>query len=88
MPRLKPQIQPLPITPRPLTKVFHSVEEAAEILSLGRTTIFALIRDGHLRAVRIGKRRLVAASELEAFAVRCQEGANGKTCSLKPNGLD
>ena len=75
MPRLKPKPQAFTPAPSPLKKVFHSVEEAAEILSLGRTTIFFLIRDGQLHAVKVGKRRLVAASELEAFAVRLQKGA-------------
>lgn len=62
-----------------IQKVLHSVEEAAVALSVGRTTIFDLIRTGQLRAVRIGKRRLVAASELEAYASRLQQGQDPVT---------
>ncbi len=69
--RLKQQAPATP--PTPLKKVFHSVEEAAEILNLGRSTVFTLIRERRLHTARVGKRRLVSASELEAFAVRLQE---------------
>ena len=57
-----------------LTILFHSVEEAAVILGVGRTCIFALIRESKLHSVKVGKRRLLAASELAAFAHRLQEG--------------
>ena len=60
--------------PAVLTILFHSVEEAAVILGVGRTCIFALIRESKLRSVKVGKRRLLAASELAAFAGRLQEG--------------
>ena len=49
-------------------------EEAAVILGVGRTCIFALIRESKLHSVKVGKRRLLAASELAAFAHRLQEG--------------
>ena len=42
------------------------------------TTVFGLIRDGLLRSCKVGKRRLVAASEVEAFAARLQEGEVSK----------
>ena len=74
MPRKNPQLQvPLPAQ-NPIDKVFHSVEEASEILSLSRTFVFALIMGGQIHSVKIGKRRLVAATELDAYAVRLQEG--------------
>jgi excisionase family DNA binding protein len=59
----------------PVRKVLFSVEEAAVSLSMGRTTVFNLIKDGKLNALKVGKRRLVAATELEAFALRLQQGA-------------
>jgi excisionase family DNA binding protein len=74
MPRRSLKFQTPAPSPTSASKVLHSVEEAAEILSLGRTTVFGLIRDGLLRTVKIGKRRLVAATEVEAFATRLQEG--------------
>lgn len=36
-----------------------SITEAAKALSLGRTSIYALINSGTLKTVKIGRRRLV-----------------------------
>jgi excisionase family DNA binding protein len=36
-----------------------SINEAAKLLSLGRTSIYAMIADGRLEAFRLGRRRLV-----------------------------
>ena len=44
-----------------------TVEEASEMLCIGRTKIYRLIGSGELRTVRIGRRRLVPLRELEAF---------------------
>jgi excisionase family DNA binding protein len=40
-------------------KVLLTTEEAAERLGVGRSTLYALIRSGKLRTVKIGRRRLV-----------------------------
>ena len=47
-----------------MDKLLLTPEEAADILSLGRTKLFQLIGDGTLRSVRIGKCRRVPASAL------------------------
>lgn len=36
-----------------------SINDAAKLLSLGRTSIYAMIADGRLEAFRLGRRRLV-----------------------------
>ena len=36
-----------------------SISQAAEALSLGRTSIYQLINEGRLATVKIGRRRLV-----------------------------
>ena len=67
--------QALLIRSAPLTVLLHSVDESAVILGVGRTCIFTLIRENKLLSVKVGKRRLLAASELAAFAARLQEVA-------------
>lgn len=50
-----------------------NLSQVAERLDVSRRTIERLINAGSLRAFRIGRRRLVAAEELQAF-VRRQGG--------------
>jgi len=52
-----------------------TVEEAAFLLRLGRTTTYGLVLGGEIQSVKIGRRRLVTRSGLEAFVARCVEGA-------------
>jgi excisionase family DNA binding protein len=40
-------------------RLLLTVEEAAELLAVGRTTVFHLIRTGQLSTVRIGRLRRV-----------------------------
>ncbi|MEU4283604.1 helix-turn-helix domain-containing protein [Nocardiopsis dassonvillei] len=48
-------------------KIAYSVEEAAQALSLGHTTVKKLIATGQLTSVRVGRRRLIPRSELESY---------------------
>jgi len=52
-----------------------SVEEAAEVLGIGLTLAKELVRTGELRSIKIGRRRLVAWADIEAFVERCREAA-------------
>ena len=45
-------------------RLAYSVEEAAEAISIGRTKVFALIRDGKLETRKIGRRTIIPASSL------------------------
>lgn len=47
-----------------MEKLLLTPEEAAEVLSLGRTKVYQLIGEGTLRSVRIGKCRRIPASAL------------------------
>jgi len=54
------------------------VREAAARLAIGRDTAYELVRSGRLRSVAIGRRRLVPASELEAFVARESNGGGDR----------
>ncbi|MDQ3380553.1 MAG: excisionase family DNA-binding protein [Actinomycetota bacterium] len=43
---------------------------AAEYLSLSRWTIYKLVRDGELRAFRVGKRLRLRVADLDTYAER------------------
>jgi excisionase family DNA binding protein len=51
------------------------VRDAARRLGLGRDATYAAIRERRLRALRVGRRLLVPAAELEAFVERELERA-------------
>ena len=48
-------------------KLALTIEEAVEMSGIGRTTLYAQIRDGHLIARKIGRRTIIMASDLLAF---------------------
>jgi excisionase family DNA binding protein len=46
------------------------IPTAAQRLGFGRDATYALVRDGRLRVIRVGRRSLVPVQELEAFIRR------------------
>ena len=46
------------------------VKDAARELGIGRDTAYQLVRDGRIRAVSVGRKRLIPRSELAAFIER------------------
>jgi len=59
-------------------KLAYSIKEACLASSLGKTTIYAHITAGHLRAVRIGGRTVIPADSLHALI-------NGDACEAATN---
>jgi excisionase family DNA binding protein len=63
-----------PANTDPLTDVVAPIlltpEQAARALGLGRTTIYALLRDGELRSVRLGRSRRIPYASLVQFVER------------------
>ena len=47
-------------------------EEAAHVLRVGRTTVYALMKAGELRPVHIGRSCRLARAELERYVARLQ----------------
>lgn len=57
-----------------LPPLFHQVPDACRRLGVGRSTIYELIASGKLKSVTIGRRRLIAASEIQRFADELTRG--------------
>ncbi len=47
-----------------------TVEEAARRLALGRTTVYALLKQGQITSVRIGRLRRIPVESLTAYTAR------------------
>lgn len=48
--------------------IFVSITDAAKALGLGRTSVYAMIGDGRLEAVKLGNRRLVTTDSIRRLA--------------------
>lgn len=59
----------------PNDRLLYGVTEAGAVLGLGRTTVYALITAGELRAVHVGRRALIHRDELERFAASLADEA-------------
>jgi excisionase family DNA binding protein len=51
-------------------RLLYPVDDACYVLGVQRTTFYGLIRDGEIKAVKVGRRTLVAHAELEQFVER------------------
>jgi excisionase family DNA binding protein len=46
-----------------------SIDDAVEYSGIGRTKVYALIKAGHLRPKKVGRRTLILTQELDAFVL-------------------
>lgn len=53
-----------------------TAEEAAQALNVGRTTLYALIKDGQLHSVHIGRSCRLTRAELLRYVNRLDRGAS------------
>lgn len=51
-------------------RVMLTVEQAAAVLGIGRTNMYALIKSGEIESVRIGRLRRVPADAIDAYTAR------------------
>lgn len=51
-------------------RVLVSVEDAAAMLSLGRTVVYQLVRRNEIRSVKVGRSRRIVASSLHEYVSR------------------
>ncbi|MDD7920991.1 helix-turn-helix domain-containing protein [Actinomycetospora callitridis] len=56
-----------------MQKVLYTMEEAADLLSVGRSTVYDLIRMRLLETVKIGRSRRVTAAALTELVERLRE---------------
>jgi excisionase family DNA binding protein len=61
-----------PIDPRAFgfTKAAYAVGEALDLLSIGRTALYAAVKRGDLKRVKFGKKTLFYAADLVSFLTR------------------
>ena len=57
-----------------------SINDAARTLSLGRTSIYAMIADGRLEAFKLGRRTLIKADSVRQLVV-------GQSNAFNPDGI-
>ena len=57
-------------------RLLVTVEQAAEILGVGRTTVYELLADGDIRAVQIRRCRRIAVTELHRYVDRLLDAEN------------
>ncbi len=50
-----------------MEKILITAEEAAEVLSVGRTTVYELIKVGALHSIKIGRSRRIATTEVTRY---------------------
>ena len=58
-----------------MDKLLLTPEEAAEVLGIGRTKVYALIAVGDLLSVRIGNSRRVPRGAVDEFIARLEDEA-------------
>jgi hypothetical protein len=59
-----------------LVKVTYGVNETLELLSIGRTALYAAVKRGELTPLKFGKKTLFCATDLAAFLTRLMEAAS------------
>jgi excisionase family DNA binding protein len=60
-----PQEQPKRL--QPAHALTFTVQAASELSGLGKTTLYALLRDGKLRRIKVGDRTLIGGDSLRAL---------------------
>ena len=59
-----------------LVKAAYGVRETLELLSIGRTSLYAAVKRGEITPIKFGKKTLFYAVDLAAFLTRLKEAAS------------
>lgn len=58
-----------------LVKAAYAVNETLDVLSIGRTSLYAVVKRGELKPVKFGKKTLFLAVDLATLLTRLKDGA-------------
>ena len=69
-----------PIDPRAfgLAKAAYAVGETLDLLSIGRTSLYAAVKRGDLKCVKFGKKTLFYAADLASFLTQLRRMSEAK----------
>jgi hypothetical protein len=56
-----------------LTKAAYSVNETLDLLSIGRTSLYSVVKQGDLHPVKFGRKTLFFAADLAVFLVNLRD---------------
>lgn len=56
-------------------KSAYPITEAAQLLSIGRSSFYELLNAGEIQSFKIGNRRLIAAEDIDAYVAKCRKSA-------------
>jgi excisionase family DNA binding protein len=62
-----------------MTKLLYTTSEAAELLGIGRTTLYLLLGQGAIESVKIGTLRRVSGPALQAYVEQLSEKPDRNT---------
>jgi excisionase family DNA binding protein len=62
----------LPYRPGP-EKLAFTIAEACAAIGIGKTSLYELINEGKLKAIKAAGRRLILRSDLEAYLLSCRD---------------
>lgn len=65
--------------PHGTPRTMLTAEQAAAILGIGRTTMFALIKRGDIESILIGRLRRIPADAIDAYTARLMNEQNPAT---------
>jgi excisionase family DNA binding protein len=71
----------------PPERLLHTTESAAQILGIGRTTIYALIKEGVLRPVYIGRSCRLSQAELVRYVTALDAVSDHNAPSASPRSV-
>ena len=74
----EPPSPPQNIRTGQLDRKSYSIKEVGALIGVGRTTIYEMIKDGELRAVKSGRRTIILARDLDSWVENLKPVQSGQ----------